>query len=311
MDVLTDANAALARLSAAPAAWMLVLYEGPLTALNKAMALGTPPSEALSTWISTAQDILALVRKNRSNVLALETGDIACHPETARTLLRLPTEIFNGIFDGNIAQDHDRDRTVFQFLALTILQNDAVGLKLANELDLHCHALSDDQERDEADADMFFEHYQDVSTKAVKEVDSSWRTQLARTQKENDILISQIDAMQNELAEQYKKIDNLQLRTEQLNQGLDSYHSKVSDMQRKVDVRDSRLEEKKHQAEALAQQIRALTAQASDLNLRIQKAQAETRIKQQRLNSITHSRSYRFLTLFRKRSANVLTNGDM
>lgn len=307
-EVLSDGKAAAAKLAADPALRLVVLYEGPLTALVEAMAQGTLPSEALGAWRLAARETLALIRQNRGRVLVLETGDIARHPEAACSLLELPADAFDGAFGTSEASA--KDEAIFRILARNALQSDLVALDLAEELEASCQDLSNGKDRAETDYDIVFQDYRQATASAAEDTDMSWQAKLEPLEKTNKILLSQISVMQDELASLYNQRDQLQQRINQLNHGLDSYQAQIGEVEHQVAVGKDRLGEKNHQIEALAHQMRALIAQASDLRPRLEKAQAETRAKQQQIDGIMRSKSYRLMAPLRRIRAATIRRGS-
>lgn len=294
--VLSDKAAAESRLKEAPASRLIVLYQGPVLALSRDMAQGTTPGKALADWATAARAALALIRKHRGRALVLEAGAVTRHPQAALKLMALPADVLAAPAPADDPAA-EGDATL-QILALHTLRNDPAAFALATELEASGPDLSDGTAARETDADTLFGALQQAH-----------RATAERAAEQARDLEAELETLRVER-------DQLELRTEQLNHGIDSYTAQIAEIRREVETRDGELADKTRQIDAMGVQMRALVAQTEEVRQRLEAAEVENRDKQGRIDGLEHlvdgitrSRSYRLMAPLRRLRAATKRKG--
>ncbi len=327
--VLTDRAEAEAQLEAAPEARLLVLHQGPLSALSQAMKQGIPPSVALAQWGAIAQEILDLIRRHRHQVLVLEANAVSRHADAVCELLGLPDGVLDATED---AQPHEE--AVLNLLAAQTLLTDLTAQGLADELEASTTDLSRGSDPVWVDADALFHDYraaqdadrgtadalreelqkQEVhAAKLQKQIDAHLVAQraaedrataqekaLKETESKNVLLLEQVSVMQHEMEHLLTQREQLQQRLDQLNHGMDSYVAQTTELREKLATKDLVLTEKNREISALARNIHTLTTQAAELRGWLDGTRARLHEKQDHIDAIMRSKSYRLTAPLRR-----------
>lgn len=205
----------------------ILVYSHPNTHLAEALRTGATPSQALDQWQDQAQKLLNHFRQHRQNTLLINLEQALANPNA---LLEHAQQRFNISTNSNKAQPADvkpapTDPDATDLIAFYLIRTSPAAQELLDRLEASTIPLTDETLADITpglDADHLYTQLKESSqaVEALKALQSQQKAQAqqkADVEQENQLLITQLHKVQEELEQRLKtqtKLENLQKQIE-------------------------------------------------------------------------------------------------